>query len=64
MNGWQDLNRGLLNFAKHKTQKLCAFLFQRFFFNFPIIILWKQMTPGAANLDPRGMISRIRVGYH
>ena len=36
-----------------------------FFTFFPIISLWRPMTPpGVANLDPRGMIGRIYEGYH
>ena len=36
-----------------------------FFYIFPIISLWRPMTPwGMANLDPRGMIGRIYEGYH
>ena len=32
---------------------------------FPIISLWRPMTPrGVANFDPRGMIGRIYEGYH
>ena len=34
---------------------------------FPIISLWRPMTPpprGVANLDPRGMIGRIYEGHH
>ena len=39
---------------------------KKIFFNvFPIIRLWRPMTPrGVANLDPRGMIGRIYEGYH
>ena len=36
-----------------------------FFTCFPIISLWRPMTPPrVANLDPRGMIGRIYEGYH
>ena len=36
-----------------------------FFYIFPIISLWRPMTPrGVTNLDPRGMIGRIYEGYH
>ena len=36
-----------------------------FFTFFPIISLWRPMTPqGVANLDLRGMIGRIYEGYH
>ena len=36
-----------------------------FFMCFPIISLWRPITPrGVANLDPRGMIGRIYEGYH
>ena len=36
-----------------------------FFTFFPIISLWRPMTPrGVANLDPRGIIGRIYEGYH
>ena len=39
---------------------------KNFFFTFfPIISLWRPMTPqDVANLDPRGMIGRIYEGYH
>ena len=36
-----------------------------FFTFYPIVSLWRPMTPqGVADLDPRGMIGRIYEGYH
>ena len=37
----------------------------KIFLRFPIVSLREMMTPGGlANLDPRGMIGKIYVGYH
>ena len=36
-----------------------------FYVFFPIVSLWRPMTPrGVVNLDPRGMIGRIYEEYH
>ena len=51
--------------AKYKRSGPHGFREEDFFTFFPIISLWRPMTPqGVANLDPRGMIGRIYEGYH
>ena len=50
---------------KYKSSGPHGFREEDFFTFFPIISLWRPMTPGGvANLDPRGMIGRIYVEYH
>ena len=66
-HGWQDLRRGLLIIATHKIYKLWASWFQRrrFFLSFSYCKSMGANDPqGVANLDPKGMIGRIFVGYH
>ena len=51
--------------TKYKSSGPHGFREEDCFTFFPIISLWRLMTPrGMANFDPRGMIGRIYEGYH